>query len=192
MFDNPILWLIVGAVVAGAVVLFLIVLYNRLVAARVNKDSAWSQIDVQLQRRHDLIPNLVETVKGYAKHEQETFDKVIQARNHAQTAANIAARADAERQLSTAVHGLIALAEAYPELKASQNFVSLQEELAATETKVAGARHGYNDAVSRYNALLLSFPTNVIAGPTGFQQAEFFELDPAEEAAVRQVPKIKF
>jgi LemA protein len=191
MFENPVPWIVVGAI--GAIlVLFVIFAYNRLVSTKVEKDNAWSQIDVQLKRRYDLIPNLVETVKGYAKHERETLERVIQARNQAVAAPTVAEKAAAEQQLTTAVRGLLAIAEAYPDLKANQNFLALQEELTATENRIGFARQHYNDVVGNYNTTLMSFPTNLLAGMFGFRPGDFFQLDAAEAAAVRQAPKVQF
>lgn len=181
-------WVIVGLLVAaGLVVLFMIGIYNGLVRHRNEKDNAWSQIDVQLRRRHDLIPNLVESVKGYAKHEQGTFDSVIQARNQALSAKGPAAAGEAEGVLGAALGKLFALAEAYPDLKANQNFLALQEELASTENRIGFARQAYNDAATRYNSAREVFPANLISG--GFPRAELFEI---EVAAQRNVPDVKF
>jgi LemA protein len=188
--DNIGLWIAIG--VGVVVILFVIMAYNSLVSRRVETQSAWSQIDVQLKRRYDLIPNLVETVKGYAAHEKETLERVIQARNQALGARTVGEHSAAEGQLTQAVRGLLAIAEAYPDLKANQNFLALQEELTATENRIGFARQHYNDVVANYNAYLQSFPANIIAGMFGFQAAEFFQLDAAEAAAVRQAPKVKF
>jgi LemA protein len=182
-------------IAAGLIVLLAILLagiYNRLVTLRQRYLNAWSQIDVQLKRRYDLIPNLVETVKGYAKHESGTLERIVQARNQALTASSVADKAAAEGQLSIAIKGVIGLAEAYPDLKANQNFLALQEELTATENRIGFARQHYNDVVGQYNAGLMSFPANVVAGMFGFRPAEFFQLDPAEAAAVKQAPKVQF
>ena len=173
-------------------IIVVIVIYNGLVAKRVETQNAWSQIDVQLKRRYDLIPNLVETVKGYAGHEKETLERVIQARNQAFNAKGPAEAAAAENVLTGALKTMFAVAEAYPDLKANQNFLGLQEELTSTENKVGFARQHYNDAVSRYNTGLMSFPSNVIGGMFGFRPADFFQLDAAQAAAVREVPKVKF
>jgi LemA protein len=192
MFDNPLLWIIIGVGVVAILVLFAVVVYNRLIGRRVEKDNAWSQIDVQLKRRYDLIPNLVETVKGYAKHEQETLERVIKARNQALQAPTVSEKAVAEQQLTTAVRGLLAIAEAYPDLKANQNFLSLQEELTATENRIGFARQHYNDVVSQYNTALLTFPANIVGSMFGFRPADFFQVEAAEAAAVREAPKVKF
>jgi LemA protein len=179
-------------IVIGVVVLLVIVfiaMYNGLVRLRNRIDNAWSQIDVQLQRRHDLIPNLVETVKGYAAHERETLDAVIQARNQAVAAQGPAAQAQAENVLTGALRQLFALSEAYPDLKANQNFLALQEELTSTEDRVAYARQFYNDSVLNYNNKIQSVPSNVLAGMFGFKEREYFE---AEDDGSREVPRIQF
>jgi LemA protein len=184
--------LIVALVVIGLVLLVAIAIYNGLVSRRVETQNAYSQIDVQLKRRYDLIPNLVETVKGYATHERETFENVVKARSAAMNATGVAEKAAAENQLSGTLKTLFSVAEAYPELKANQNFLSLQEELSATENRIGFSRQHYNDVVSQYNTSLMRFPSNILAGVFGFHPAEFFQLDPAEAAAVRQAPKVKF
>ena len=184
-------WLVAGGVVV-VFVLFAIGVYNSLVSRKIETDNAWSQINVQLQRRHDLIPNLVETVKGYAKHEQQTLEKVIQARNQAISATSVPDKIQAENQLTTAVRGLLAIAEAYPDLKANQNFLALQEELTSTENRIGFARQHYNDVVTQYNQSRGQFPANMVAGLFGFRPADFFTLDPAEAAKVREVPKVQF
>jgi len=184
-------WIVV-LVVIGLLVVVAIVMYNGLVSRRVETQNAYSQIDVQLKRRYDLIPNLVETVKGYATHERETFENVVKARTAAMNATGVADKAAAENQLTGTLKTLFAVAEAYPELKANQNFLALQEELSATENRIGFSRQHYNDVVSQYNTTLLSFPANILAGMFGFRPAEFFQLDAAEAAAVRQAPKVKF
>ena len=182
------LWIVGGLIGAAVLVgLFLIGIYNGLVRNKNEKDNAWSQIDVQLRRRHDLIPNLVEVVKGYARHEQQTFDSVVQARNQALSAKGPAAAGEAEGLLGAALGKLFALAEAYPDLKANQNFLALQEELASTENRIGFARQAYNDAATRYNNARETFPANLISG--GFPRAELFEID---VAAQREVPNVKF
>jgi LemA protein len=158
-----------------------------LVRRRNEKDNAWSQIDVQLKRRHDLVPNLVETVKGYAKHERETLEAVIQARNQAVSAEGPAAAGQAEGVLGAALGRLFALAEAYPDLKANQNFMALQEELSSTENRIGFARQAYNDAATRYNNAREVFPANLISG--GFERADLFEIQKPSE---REVPNVKF
>jgi LemA protein len=180
-------------IVVGVLVILVVMgIYNGLVNRKVATENSWSQIDVQLKRRHDLIPNLVETVKGYASHEKDTLEKVVQARAQAINARGPAEQAQSENMLTGALKSLFAVAEAYPDLKANQNFLNLQEELTATENRIGFARQHYNDTVSEYNAALMRFPANVLAGMFGFQHVEFFQLDPAEVAAVRQVPQVKF
>jgi LemA protein len=152
-----------------------VVLYNGLVARRNKVEAAWAQIDVQLTRRFELIPNLVETVKGYASHERETLDAVIVARNMAQSAAGPAQAAEADDVLSGALKSLFALSEAYPDLKANQNFLNLQEELTASEDKIAYARQFYNDSVRGYNVKIQSVPSNVVAAMVNFTEREYFE-----------------
>ncbi|MDJ0973003.1 MAG: LemA family protein [Planctomycetota bacterium] len=176
---------IVGVIVV--VVLYFIGIYNGLVRARNETKNAWSQIDVQLKRRHDLIPNLVETVKGYAKHEAETLEAVISARNAAVSAEGPKAAGAAEGMLSAALGKLFALSEAYPDLKANTNFLALQEELTSTENKIGFARQAYNDAATTYNNKREVFPANLISG--GFEEAELFEI---EAPAEREVPKVEF
>src|SRR4029077_5870722 len=151
--------------------------YNSLVSKRIETGNAWSQIDVQLKRRYDLIPNLVETVKGYASHEKDTLERVVQARNMAMGARTIGEQAQAENQLTGALKTLFAVSEAYPDLKANQNFLGLQEELTSTENRIGFARQHYNDVVGQYNAALMRFPSNIIGGLCGFQRSEFFQLD---------------
>jgi len=168
--------------------LYVVVTYNGLVTLRNRVDSAWAQIDVQLKRRYDLIPNLVETVKGYASHERNTLEAVIQARNFAMNAQGPAAQAEGENMLSGALKSLFAVSEAYPDLKANQNFLALQEELTATEGRVAYARQFYNDTVLGYNNKLQAFPTVFYAKALKFQRREYFETD----EAARQVPKVEF
>jgi LemA protein len=185
------IWIVV-LVVLGVIVLAAIGIYNGLVGRRVETQNAYSQIDVQLKRRYDLIPNLVETVKGYAAHEKETFENVTKARTAAMSASGVADKAAAENQLTSTLKTLFAVAEAYPELKANQNFLALQEELSATENRIGFSRQHYNDVVSQYNTMLMRFPANIFAGMFGFRPAEFFQLDAAEAAAVRQAPKVKF
>jgi LemA protein len=185
-------WIVV-LVVVGLLVLMAIAIYNGLVGRKVETQNAYSQIDVQLKRRYDLIPNLVETVKGYATHEKETFENVVKARSAAMNASGgVAEKAAAENQLSGTLKTLFAVAEAYPELKANQNFLALQEELSATENRIGFARQHYNDVVGQYNAALMRFPANVFGGLFGFRPADFFQLDAGEAAAVRQAPKVKF
>jgi LemA protein len=180
---------VVVAIIVGALVLLfvlaLILIYNGLVRLRNRIDNAWSQIDVQLKRRYDLIPNLVETVKGYAAHERQVFENVTQARANAINAQGPAQQAEAENVLSGALKSLFAVAEAYPDLKANQNFLSLQEELTSTEDRVAYARQFYNDSVLSYNNKLQTFPRNVIAGMFNFETREYFEGEPEATGPVR-------
>lgn len=175
-------------VVITVIVLAVVALYNRLILLRNRVDNAWAQIDVQLKRRYDLIPNIVETVKGYAAHEKGTFDAVIQARSAAMNAQGVVAQGEAENALTGTLKSLFALAEAYPELKANQNFLSLQTELSETEGKIAYARQFYNDSVMSFNTAIQSFPANVIAGMFGFVAKEYFEA----EAAADEAPKVQF
>ena len=184
--------LMIGLIVGGVVLLIFIAIYNRLISLNIETKNAWSQIDVQLKRRYDLIPNLVETVKGYAKHESETLEKVIKARNMSLGATTVADKAAAENQLTGALKTLFAVSEAYPDLKANTNFQALQEELTATENRIGFTRQHYNDAAGSYNTSLMSFPNNIIGGMFGFKAADFFTLDPAEAAAARQAPQVKF
>ena len=181
------LWIALGAVVLVA--LLVIGVYNGLISKRVRCREAWSQIDVQLKRRYDLIPNLVDTVKGYASHEAETLEKVIQARNSAISADGVADQAQAENMLTGALKQLFALSEAYPNLKANENFAQLQEELSSTENKIAFSRQHYNDSAANYNEARQKFPSNMVAGMFGFVAQEYFEL---EDSAQREVPKVDF
>jgi LemA protein len=176
---------IVLVVIVVLVVLVFILSYNGLVRLRNRIDNAWSQIDVQLKRRYDLIPNLVETVKGYAAHEKTVFEQVTQARANAINAQGPQQQAEAENVLSGALKSLFAVAEAYPDLKANQNFLSLQEELTSTEDRVAYARQFYNDSVLSYNNKLQTFPRNVIAGMFNFEKREYFEGEPEATGPVR-------
>jgi LemA protein len=179
-YDQGVIVLIVLIVLAVLVGIYVLLTYNRLVSLRNRIENAWSQIDVQLKRRYDLIPNLVETVKGYAAHERETLDRVIQARNRGIDASTVHEQAEAENVLSGALKSLFALSEAYPDLKANQNFLNLQEELTGTEGRIAYARQFYNDTVYRYNTKIQSFPANVLAGRFRFAEREYFR---AEEEA---------
>jgi LemA protein len=183
------MWWIIIVVVVVLLALYLIAAYNGLVRSRNQVDNAWSQIDVQLKRRIDLIPNLVETVKAYAAHEKTTLEAVINARNAAIAApATPAGQAAADNQITGALRQLFALGEAYPDLKANQNFLALQEELTATEGRVAYARQFYNDSVLGYNNKLQAFPTVIIANMFKFDKREYFETD----EAAREVPKVQF
>jgi LemA protein len=188
------LWIILGVVVL--LLLWLMISYNRLVALRQTTGQAWSDVDVQLKQRHDLIPNLVETVKGYAAHERGTLEAVVQARNAAVNAQGSglgpAAQAQAEGQLGAALGRLFALAEAYPDLKANQNFLQLQAELSDIENKIAAARRFFNNAVAEYNAAIQSIPAVFFAGSLGFTGRGFFEVPEAERAAINQAPQVKF
>jgi LemA protein len=168
-------WIVFGVVVLAVV--WAVYSYNRLVRLRVNVDNAWSQIDVQLRRRYDLIPNLIESVKGYAAHEREVFEDVTQARAAARDASGVRDQADAENAVSKSLGRLLAVAENYPDLKANQNFLALQEELTGTESKIAYARQFYNDEVASLNTKIQSFPSSVIARAGKFQPREFFEID---------------
>jgi LemA protein len=181
--------LIIVIIVAVVVVGFLVITYNGLVRARNQVENAWSQIDVQLKRRLDLVPNLVETVKGYAAHERETLDAVVRARSSAMAAPDTpAAQAEADNMLSGALRQLFALSESYPDLKANQNFLALQEELTATEGRVAYARQFYNDSVLTYDNKLESFPTVIVAKAFNFEAEEYFEAD----EPARVAPTVEF
>ena len=183
------MWLaIVIVVILLLVIVYLVAAYNGLIRRRNQIENAWSQIDVQLKRRHDLIPNLVETVKGYAEHEKSTLDAVIQARNAAVAAPTPSASSAAEGQLTGALRQVFALGEAYPDLKANQNFLALQEELSATEGRVAYARQFYNDSVLEYNNKLQQFPTVYYAKILKFERREYFETD----EAARETPAVEF
>lgn len=183
------LGLIVVLVLAGLAVLILAGMYNSLVQLRVRTESAWSDIDVQLKRRHDLIPNLVETVKGYAAHEKGTFENIAKFRSMAMQATSPADKAQAEGQLSTALKSLFAVAESYPQLQASQEFTELQNSLNSIEDNIQNARRYYNAVVRDYNTRVQSFPTNILAGMFGFQTRQFFEM---ESAADRENVAVKF
>ena len=182
------LLVLVGLLVAVGI--FLIGLYNGLVRLRNQVKNAWAQIEVQLKRRYDLIPNLVETVKGYASHERETLESVIKARQQAiNITDSVVDKVKAENMLSQTLRSLFAVAEQYPDLKANQNFLALQEELASTENKISFARQYYNDAVLRYNNKTEVFPSNVVAGMYGFDEEVFFEV---EDEAQREAPQVSF
>jgi LemA protein len=184
------LWIILG--VLAVVVLWLVTSYNGLVTLRQRCRQAFADIEVQLKQRHDLVPNLVETVKGYAKHERETLENVIKWRNAAAAATGPAAQAAAEGQLTAGLRQLMVLAEAYPDLKANANFQQLQTELADLENKIAASRRFFNNAASEYNATREGFPTVLFASAMGFQPQEFFNLDEGERAATRNAPKVEF
>ncbi len=180
-------WILV--IFAVVLVFWAIAAYNGLVSDRRQTMNAWAQIDVQLKRRYDLIPNLVETVKGYMKFEQDTLEKVIQARNRAVSATTVKDKASAETAVASALTGFFALAEAYPDLKANENMIQLQEELRSTENKISFARQYYNDIVTSYNTKLETFPSSIIAGMGNFQPKDLFEL---EEPAAREPVKVSF
>ena len=182
-------WIVLGIIVI--LVLFAIGAYNRLIALRQRVDQSFADIDVQLKQRHDLIPNLVETVKGYASHERGTLDDVIKARNSAMSAQGPAQVSAAENQLSGALGRLIALSEAYPDLKANTNFQDLQRELSDIENKLAAARRFFNNSVSEYNTGIQNFPAVLFAGSLGFAQKDFFDLG-EERKSVGEVPQVKF
>jgi LemA protein len=186
---GAVIWLVVLIVILVLIGIALVVLYNRLVQQRNRVDNSWAQIEVQLKRRWDLIPNLVETVKGYAAHERETFENVTQARAAAQRAQGPAETAQAEGILGAALGRLFAVAEAYPELQADENFRQLQTELAETENRIAVSRQVYNDSVLTYNNTVQTFPSLLIAGPLGFTVREFYEV---EEEAQREAPVVDF
>jgi LemA protein len=168
-------WVLIGLV--ALVLLYAMFTYNRLVRIRVRCENAWSQIDVQLRRRYDLIPNLVEAVKGYAAHERELFEEVARARSQAQGATGVRDQAEAENQVTRSLGRLLAVAENYPDLKASQNFLALQEELTGTESRIAYARQFYNDQVGALNTLIQQFPSSIVASLGRFQQREFFDIE---------------
>ena len=182
-------WII--PVVVGVLIFIFIGIYNGLVRRRNQVKNAWAQIDVQLKRRYDLVPNLVETVRGYMEHERETLEAVTNARNLAQqvASAGAGARAKAEDALSSALSRLLAVVENYPDLKANQNFLALQEELTSTENKISFSRQFYNDSVLRYNNQTQMFPSSIIASIAGFSASEFFEVTVAAE---RETPKVSF
>src|SRR5439155_15779681 len=182
MISIPLIILLALAGLIIVVGLWLMTSYNGLVTLRQSVKNAWAQIDVQLKRRHDLIPNLVNTVKGYAAHEKETFERVIAARARATSATSAGEAIKAEGELSSALARLLAVSESYPELKANQNFIALQEELTSTENRIAYARQYYNDSVAKLNTQIQVFPTLVIAGMFGFKEEPFFEA-PSEEKA---------
>jgi len=180
------LWIILGVV--AALVVALVLLYNRFVTLRNRVENAWAQVDVQLKRRYDLIPNLIETVKGYAAHERETFEAVTAARTRAQAAQGPGEQGAAEGILGQALGRLFALAEAYPELQADENFRQLQDELAQTENRIAVSRQVYNDTVLTYNTAVQTVPGVLVAGPFGFSKKDFFEV----EGEAREAPRVAF
>ncbi len=179
------MWIIIVLVIVVILLFFVIGLYNNLVTLKMRVKNAWAQIDTQLKRRFDLIPNLVETVKGYAAHEQGTLEKVIDARNTYATATSVEDKANANNQLTETLKNLFALAEAYPDLKANENFMALQTELSGTEDKIAYSRQFYNDTVQMYNTAIMKFPANLIAGMLGFKEEAFFKIDDAQKEPVK-------
>lgn len=179
-------WIILIAV--GIIALWVIFVYNGLITSKNRTDEAWSDIDVQLKRRYDLIPNIMETVKGYTTHESGTFQKVTEARNAAMGAKTVGEHSKAENALMQTLRSLFAIAEAYPELKANQNFLHLQQELSDTEDKIQASRRFYNGNVRDFNTKLQVFPTNMIGGALGFAKREFFEIEESQKA----VPQVKF
>lgn len=181
-------WLIVVVVVVVLAAVIYVVLYNNLVRLRNRTDNAWAQVDVQLRRRYDLIPNLVETVKGYASHERETFEAVIQARNAAQAAQTVEDQAQAENLLTSMLRQVFALAEDYPELRASENFQALQSQLDETENKIAISRQIYNDSTLTYNNSVQTVPSSFVASISGFETREYFET----EDGTRDAPVVEF
>ena len=176
-------WILLG--LAAVLVVYVVALYNRLVKLRNRIESAWAQIDVQLRRRYDLVPNLIETVEGYATHERDTIEAVTRARSAALDADGVAEQARADDELSSALTSLFAVSEAYPDLKANQVFLQLHEELSVTEGRIAYARQFYNDTVLRYNTGIQSFPSLVLAGPLQFRRREYFEADGAARGPVQ-------
>src|SRR3954452_4893906 len=183
-------WIIIGVLVV--LVLWVIMIYNGLVAMRQRVNQSFADIDVQLKQRHDLIPNLVETVKGYAAHERGTLESVVQARNAPVAAQGPAQQAAAENMLTGALRQMFALAEAYPDLKANQNFQQLQAELSDIENKIAAARRFFNNAVQEYNTGIQQFPAVLLAGPFGFTPKEFFDVGVEERKVLDQAPQVKF
>src|SRR5829696_6207284 len=182
------LWAIVLGVIVVLLLIVVVAMYNRLVRRRKRAENSWAQVDVQLRRRYDLIPNLVESVKGYAAHERATFDEVTRARTAAQEATTVREQAQAENALTAAIGRLFAVAEAYPELRATENFQQLQQQLTDVEQKIAVSRQVFNDTVLTYNNAIQTVPTNVIAGMFNFEPRTFFEIeDPAREA-----PRVQF
>jgi LemA protein len=191
MSSTAILWIILGLIVLF--VIWAVSVYNGLVALRQRVNQAFADIDVQTKQRHDLIPNLVETVKGYAAHERGTLEAVVQARNAAMTAqGGVAAQAAAENALTGALRQLFALSEAYPDLKANQNFQQLQNELSDLENKIAAARRFFNNAVQEYNTGIQQFPAVLLAGALGFTPKEFFDVGVEQRKELEQAPQVKF
>ncbi len=188
MGESTIILLVLGGIAFIGIIWF-VATYNGLAGMRLKVKNTWSQIDVQLKRRYDLIPNLVNTVKGYAKHEKELFEKIAEARSRAMSAKGVAEQGQAEAALTSALRGIMVLVENYPELKANENFKALQEELTSTENKISFARQLYNDTVERYNTMIATIPSSIIAGMCGFQPAEFFKVESEEE---RRNVKVEF
>ncbi|MEA2089080.1 MAG: LemA family protein [Patescibacteria group bacterium] len=184
---NTIFWIVLSVI--AIVIIWLVVVYNGLIKNKNRTEEAWSDIDVQLKRRYNLIPNLIETVKGYATHERELFEKVTKARTAAMGAGTTKEKGQAENMLSGTLKSLFAVSENYPDLKANQNFAKLQDELSDTENKIQAARRFYNGNVRDFNIKLQVFPTNMIAKQLGFNQKDFFEIENKEE---RKTPKVKF
>jgi LemA protein len=182
-------FLIVVIILIVFAVLMIVSMYNSLIKLRNQVKNAWSQIDVQLKRRHDLIPNLIETVKGYMTHERETLQNITNARSQAMNATGVADKAKAEGELSGAMSKFFLVVENYPDLKANQNFLALQEELTSTENKISFSRQSYNDQVLFYNNKIQMFPSNILAGMFNFTQEQFFQV---EDKADREVPKVSF
>ena len=192
MSSTTITWIIIAVIVVLAI--WMIMVYNGLVAMRQRVNQAFSDIDVQTKQRHDLVPNLVETVKGYASHERGTLEAVVKARNAAVTAqgGGVAAQAAAENALTGALRQLFALSESYPDLKASQNFQQLQAELSNLENKIAAARRFFNNAVQEYNTGIQQFPAALVAGSLGFTPKEFFDVGAEQRKELEQAPQVKF
>ncbi len=184
--------LLIALGVIAVIVIFAIAIYNSLVKSKVRVEEAWSDITVQLKRRYDLIPNLVNTVKGYAAHEQSVFQNVTEARSNAMNAQGVQEKAQAENAFSDTLKSLFAVSEAYPDLKADQNFKALQDELVDTEDKIQAARRFYNGAARDLNIKIKTFPNILFAGPLGFKEREFFEVEESEAAAVAKPTEVKF
>jgi LemA protein len=184
-----VLWLWIVIAIVAVLALIVVAMYNRLVRLRNRAENAWAQVDVQLRRRYDLIPNLVEAVKGYASHERATFEEVTKARTAAQQAQTVEEQGKAENLLTQAIGRLFAVAEAYPELRATENFQQLQGQLEETETKIAVSRQVYNDAVLTYDTALETVPTNIVGNLFSFEAREYFEV---EEPAAREAPRVEF
>lgn len=184
--------MIIALIVVGLIALVAIFIYNGLVKAKTRVDEAWSDITVQLKRRYDLIPNLIETVKGYAKHEKSVFEEVTEKRSNALNAQGPKETAQAENMLEGALKSLFAVSENYPDLKANENFLNLQQELVDTEDKIQAARRFYNGSARDLNIKVKSFPSLLFAGPMGFKERDFFEVDESEKAAVQKPTEVKF